>query len=231
MQSELPKVLFPVNGRPMVHFVLDALKEADIQRILIVVGYRADLLQHELAMRHNLEFVEQREQKGTGHAVMVCRDLLAGHRGAVVVVTGDSPLLQSSSLIALLETFDREKAACVLGTLHREDPQGLGRVVRDSDGSFSKIVEEKDASDVERALTEVNMSTYVFDCQHLLAALDQLRDDNLQQEYYLTDCPTIMKECGQTVLAMPTLRPCEALSINTLDELAAVEARMQDMGY
>ena len=231
MQSELPKVLFPVNGRPMVHFVLDALKEADIQRILVVVGYRADLLQHELAMRHDLEFVEQREQKGTGHAVMVCRDLLAGHQGAVVVVTGDSPLLQSSSLITLLETFDREKAACVLGTLHREDPHGLGRIVRDSDGSFSKIVEEKDATDVERGLTEVNMSTYVFDCQHLLAALDQLRDDNLQQEYYLTDCPTIMKDCEQTVLAMPTLKPCEALSINTLDELTAVEARMQDMGY
>lgn len=231
MRSELPKVLFPVNGRPMIHYVLDALKEADIENILVVVGYRADLLQQELGMRHNLEFVEQKEQKGTGHATMVCREHLAKHQGAVVVVTGDSPLLQSSSVLTLLETFYQEKAGCVLGTLHRDNPEGLGRIVRDETGQFAGIVEEKDATEAERNLTEVNMSTYVFDCEQLLAALDQLSDDNLQQEYYLTDCPRLIKETGQQVLALPTLKPCEALSINTLDDLAFVESRMQDLGY
>lgn len=231
MRSELPKVLFPVNGRPMIHYVLDALKEADIENILVVVGYRADLLQQELGMRHNLEFVEQKEQKGTGHATMVCREQLAKHQGAVVVVTGDSPLLQSSSVLTLLETFYQEKAGCVLGTLHRDDPEGLGRIVRDETGQFAGIVEEKDATEAERNLTEVNMSTYVFDCEQLLAALDQLSDDNLQQEYYLTDCPRLIKETGQQVLALPTLKPCEALSINTLDDLALVESSMQDLGY
>ena len=159
MRSELPKVLFPVNGRPMIHYVLDALKEADIEKILVVVGYRADLLQQELGMRHNLEFVEQKEQKGTGHATMVCREQLAKHEGAVVVVTGDSPLLQSSSVLTLLETFHQEKAGCVLGTLHRDDQQGLGRIVRDKTGQFGGIVEEKDATEAERNVTEVNMST------------------------------------------------------------------------
>ena len=231
MRSELPKVLFPVNGRPMIHYVLDALKEADIENILVVVGYRADLLQQELGMRHNLEFVEQKEQKGTGHATMVCREHLAKHQGAVVVVTGDSPLLQSSSVLTLLETFYQEKAGCVLGTLHRDNPEGLGRIVRDETGQFAGIVEEKDATEAERNLTEVNMSTYVFDCEQLLAALDQLSDDNLQQEYYLTDCPRLIKETGQQVLALPILKPCEALSINTLDDLAFVESRMQDLGY
>ncbi|MEE3370927.1 MAG: NTP transferase domain-containing protein [Planctomycetota bacterium] len=231
MRSELPKVLFPINGRPMIHYVLDALKEADIEKILVVVGYRADLLQQELGMRHNLEFVEQKEQKGTGHATMVCREQLAEHQGAVVVVTGDSPLLQSSSVLTLLETFYQEKAGCVLGTLHRDNPQGLGRIVRDETGRFAGIVEEKDATEAERSLTEVNMSTYVFDCEQLLAALDQLSDDNLQQEYYLTDCPRLIQEAGQQVLALPTLKPCEALSINTLDDLALVESRMQDLGY
>ena len=231
MRSELPKVLFPVNGRPMIHYVLDALKEADIENILVVVGYRADLLQQELGMRHNLEFVEQKEQKGTGHATMVCREQLAKHQGAVVVVTGDSPLLQSSSVLTLLETFYQEKAGCVLGTLHRDNPEGLGRIVRDETGQFAGIVEEKDATEAERNLTEVNMSTYVFDCEQLLAALDQLSDDNLQQEYYLTDCPRLIKETGQQVLALPTLKPCEALSINTLDDLALVESSMQDLGY
>ena len=231
MRSELPKVLFPVNGRPMIHYVLDALKEADVEKILVVVGYRADLLQQELGMRHNLEFVEQKEQKGTGHATMVCREHLAKHEGAVVVVTGDSPLLQSSSVLTLLETFHQEKAGCVLGTLHRDDPQGLGRIVRDKTGQFGGIVEEKDATDAERNVTEVNMSTYVFDCNQLLAALDQLSDDNLQQEYYLTDCPRLIKEAGEKVLALPPLKPCEALSINTLDDLALVESSMQDLGY
>ena len=182
-------------------------------------------------MRHNLEFVEQKEQKGTGHATMVCREQLAKHEGAVVVVTGDSPLLQSSSVLTLLETFHQEKAGCVLGTLHRDDPQGLGRIVRDETGHFAGIVEEKDATDAERNVTEVNMSTYVFDCEQLLAALDQLSDDNLQQEYYLTDCPRLIKEAGEKVLALPTLKPCEALSINTLDDLALVESSMQDLGY
>ena len=215
----------------MIHYVLDALKEADIENILVVVGYRADLLQQELGMRHNLEFVEQKEQKGTGHATMVCREHLAKHQGAVVVVTGDSPLLQSSSVLTLLETFYQEKAGCVLGTLHRDNPEGLGRIVRDETGQFAGIVEEKDATEAERNLTEVNMSTYVFDCEQLLAALDQLSDDNLQQEYYLTDCPRLIKETGQQVLALPILKPCEALSINTLDDLAFVESRMQDLGY
>jgi bifunctional UDP-N-acetylglucosamine pyrophosphorylase/glucosamine-1-phosphate N-acetyltransferase/UDP-N-acetylglucosamine pyrophosphorylase len=119
----------------------------------------------------------------------------------------------------------------LLGTLHKANPAGLGRIVRDGGGHFIGIVEEKDATPDQLAITEVNMSTYVFDAPHLLLALDQLRNDNRQKEFYLTDCPAILRARGQRVEALPILEPCEALSINTPDELGQVEAAMKKLGY
>jgi len=224
MKSDLPKVLIEVCGRPMIDYVLDALAETAVDRVLVVVGYRADLVRRALADRPQVEFVEQTEQLGTGHAVMVCREALAGHEGAALIVTGDSPLAQPDSLRRLLEDFDRDRPACLLGTAHKEDPHGLGRIVRDARGEFERIVEEKDASDDERRIGEVNMSCYVFAGPDLLFALDHIRPANRQSEYYLTDCPGVLKAAGRTVRALPVLKPIEALSINTREELAAVEA-------
>jgi bifunctional UDP-N-acetylglucosamine pyrophosphorylase/glucosamine-1-phosphate N-acetyltransferase len=227
MKSELPKVLVPVLGRPMIGYVLDALRGAGIDDMVVVVGYRADDVRRALAGRAGLRFVEQREQLGTGHAVMVCRDLLQQHDGPVLVVTGDSPLMQRDSIAALLAEFARQRPACLLGTAFKDDPSGLGRIVRDSEGGFAAIVEEQDATPQQRAITEVNMSCYVFDNQALLWALAQLRNDNAQGEYYITDCPGILQRAGQAVHALAALKACETLSINTLDELAVVEAEMR----
>ncbi|MCO6454908.1 MAG: NTP transferase domain-containing protein [Pirellulaceae bacterium] len=226
MQSELPKVLLPVGGRPMIEYVLDALQAAGIGQVLVVVGHRAELVRARLADRQGVRFVDQTEQLGTGHAVAVCRPSLESVRGPVVVVAGDSPLLQPESLARLLAEQQQTGAACVLGTLHKPDPRGLGRVVRDAEGNFQAIVEERDATPEERLLTEVNMSTYVFDCQPLLGALDLLRSNNRQREFYLTDCPGILRGQGYLVRALAVLRACESLSVNTPDELAAVEAEL-----
>ncbi|MGE3408401.1 MAG: NTP transferase domain-containing protein [Pirellulales bacterium] len=227
MKSELPKVLVPVLGRPMIEYVLDALEGVGVDQTLAVVGYRQDLVAQTLAQRKGLHFVPQPEQHGTGHAVMMCRPLLAGHDGPVVVVTGDSPMVQQVSLTKLLDEFDRSRPACIVGTVHKADPSGLGRVVRDEQGNFAAIVEEKDATDEQRKITEVNMSCYVFNNADLLYALDHIRNDNRQQEYYLTDCPGVLKQAGRQVLAMDVLLPCESLSINNMDELAVVEQEMQ----
>lgn len=227
MRSELPKVLFPVLGRPLVEYVLDAVEQAGIRRTIVVVGYRAELVRETLSHRSSLEFVTQEVQQGTGHAVAVCRPLLADHEGPVLVVTGDSPLTQAASLRALLDERNASSAACVLGTLIKDDPQGLGRIVRDASGTFVGIVEEKDASEPQRAIREVNMSTYVFAGPDLLRALDQLKNDNRQGEYYITDCPGILRREGQEVRALPILKPCEALSINSPDELEIVEREMR----
>jgi len=231
MNSDLPKVLHPVCGRPMIEFVLDALQNAGVERSIVVVGYEAEMARQAVAHRSNLAFAEQTEQLGTGHAVMMCREALRDHEGPVLVVTGDSPLAQSDSIATLLAAFARDQPAAILGTLRRDDPAGLGRIVRDSNDEFLGIVEEKDASEVQKQITEVNMSTYVFDCQELLHALDKLDNQNQQGEYYITDCPGILKREGKDVQALAVLKPCEGLSINTPEELAAVSDEMRKMGY
>lgn len=229
MKSDLPKVLVPVCGRPMIGYVLDALDASGVDETLVVVGYRADLVEAALAGRRNLRFVPQPEQRGTGHAVMMCRPQLADQQGPVIVLTGDSPLVQRSSLKKLLDEFARDRPACILGTAHRPQPAGLGRIVRDAQRRFVAIVEEKDATEEQRKITEVNMSYYVFDGLDLLYALDHIRNDNRQQEFYLTDCPGVLRAAGKDVRALDVLLPCEALSINTMEELAVVEAEMRAM--
>jgi bifunctional UDP-N-acetylglucosamine pyrophosphorylase / glucosamine-1-phosphate N-acetyltransferase len=231
MKSDLPKVLFPVLGRPMIHWVLDALERAGITRTVVVVGYRADLVREELANRQGVEFALQADQLGTGHAVQMCAEKIASQPSPVLVVAGDSPLIQSSSIQRLCSEFRQHDYACLLGTLLKDNPRGLGRIVRDAAGKFQRIVEEKDASDAEREIREVNMSTYLFNRDALIWALSHLSNHNAQGEFYLTDCPALLLSRGDHVDARPVLEGCEALSINTIDELGSVEARMLEMGY
>jgi bifunctional UDP-N-acetylglucosamine pyrophosphorylase / glucosamine-1-phosphate N-acetyltransferase len=227
MASELPKVLVRACGRPLVRYVIDTVRAAGVKRIVVVVGYRGELVRAELVGEPGIEFAEQTEQLGTGHAVMSCRHQLASHDGPVLVLAGDSPMVQTTSLAALLAEFDRRRPACLLGTATKADPTGIGRIIRDAQGEFVAIVEEKDATAAQRAITEVNMSTYVFSPGKLLDALEQLTADNAQGEYYLTDCPGVLKAAGEAVLALPVLQPCETLSVNTREELAIVEAEMK----
>ncbi|HZZ29717.1 MAG TPA: NTP transferase domain-containing protein [Pirellulales bacterium] len=244
MKSDLPKVLFPVCERPMIEYVLDALTEVGVRRVVVVVGYRADLMREKLAHWQRgsantpalsqgdrekmvVEFVEQSPQLGTGHAVMVCRPALSNHAGQILILTGDSPLVQPSSLRAMFADFERTRPACLMGTADKQNPQGLGRVVRDAGGNFLAIVEEKDATPEQIALTEVNMSYYLFDSRELWHALDQTRNQNAQGEYYITDCPGILKAEGKDVRALCALSACETLSVNTVDELAAVERELK----
>ena len=231
MKSDLPKVLFEACGRPLITYVLDVLERVGIERIVVVVGYRAESVRKALADHDNVIFAEQTEQLGTGHAVMMCREVVQWQTGPVLIVTGDSPLIQQSSVEQLLADFSATRPACLLGTLHKADPTGLGRIVRDATGAFAAIVEEKDATAPQRAITEVNMSTYLFEAGELLGALDQLTDKNRQREYYLTDCPGILKREGKQVRALAVLQPCEALSVNTLEDLKIVEDQMRKLGY
>ena len=231
MESDLPKVLSEVCGRPLIDFVLDALDTAGVQRKIVVIGYRGADVRAALSGREGIEFAEQTEQLGTGHAVMVCRDQLEGHVGGVLILAGDSPLAQASSLNALIAEFRAQQPACLLGTLDTPNPEGLGRIVRDQDGEFQAIVEDKDATEIERQITEVNMSTYLFEMVSLRFSLDQLDNQNHQREYYITDCPGILKRRGDDVRALPVLQPCEGMSVNTVAELAIVEAEMRRMGY
>ena len=229
MKSDLPKVLCEANGRPLIDWVLDALEAAGVQQFLVVVGYEADRVKKALQDRDGVKFVLQDQQLGTGHAVKVCEAHLQGHDGPVLIVAGDSPMIQPESIRSLLDGFETEALDCLLGTLLKDNPQGLGRIVRDKAGGFEVIVEEKDATDEHRAINEVNMSTYLFRPEHLLWALGQLKNNNRQGEFYLTDCPAILLGAGRKIDALPVLKPCEALSVNTVDELAEVEIALQKL--
>lgn len=230
MKSDLPKVLCRVLDRPLVHYVIDALRAAGVGKIIVVVGYKSDLVRESLTDYENIEFVEQTEQLGTGHAVMVCRDQIKDFGGPVFIVAGDSPMLQATSLKTIIDRYNDSEAICLLGTLLHENPQGLGRIVRDADGKFSGIVEHKDCSDDQLQINEVNMSTYLIDCQHLLSALQDINQENSQGEYYITDVPGILIARGEAVNAEPVLQACEALSVNTVEQLQVVEEAMQKMG-
>ena len=227
MQSDLPKVLVPVCGRPMIEYVLDTLREAGVDRQIVVIGHRGDLVREQLAPRKDVVFVEQTEQLGTGHAVMMCRPALADTKGPVLIVAGDSPLMQADSITALFAEFETREPACILGTGYRDDPTGFGRVERDTEGRFTGVIEQKDATEEQRQIKEVNLSCYVFDCGALLASLDAIDNSNAQGEYYITDCPGLLMAEQKEVIALDVLKPCESLSINTMEDLTVVEAEME----
>ena len=231
MKSALPKVLHEVCGRPMIEYVLDAARDAGAERQIVIVGYEAERVKGALAAHRDVEFALQAEQKGTGHAVMMCRDNLAAHDGPVLILTGDAPLMRAESLRALLDEFNSRNAACVIGTAETEQNQGLGRIVRDQHGDFLKIVEQKDASPAELAIQEINVGCYVFDCRRLFEALDEIQPNNQQKEYYLTDCAAIIKSKGLRVVASKKLDIVEALGVNTRNELAKVHRALQQQFF
>jgi bifunctional UDP-N-acetylglucosamine pyrophosphorylase/glucosamine-1-phosphate N-acetyltransferase len=228
MKSDTPKVLHPVCGRPMIEYVLDAARVAGVGRMVVVIGHQADVVRNALQHHPDVEFALQAEQKGTGHAVMMARDALVGHRGAVLVLTGDTPLLRASSLTALLQAQRAQHAACVVGTATTSQNFGLGRIVRDPVGTFLRIVEERDASPQEKQITEINTGCFAYDCESLFAALDQVRPENDQGEFYLTDCAEILRRMGRTVVAVRAFDIVEAMGVNTPEQLAEVEQAMRD---
>ena len=228
MKSELPKVLHPVLGRPMIEYVLDALEQAEIDKIIVVVGYRSDLVRAHLAPRQNLEFVEQTEQLGAGHAVMACNEVLKQHTGPVMVVAGDMPMIQVDTIHHMFAQYQSEnQPSCILGTAHKENSEGFGRIIRNDAGEFHRIVEERDTSPEQKRTTEVNLSYYIFHTPDLLSTLPLLKTDNANNEYYLVDVPAIMKSQGKHVITVKILNPIEALGINTLEEVEIVEEAMK----
>jgi bifunctional UDP-N-acetylglucosamine pyrophosphorylase/glucosamine-1-phosphate N-acetyltransferase len=227
MKSVLPKVAHEICGRPMVEYVLAAVREAGVKRTIMIVGHGADIVRSLLSKEPDVEFAVQSEQKGTGHAAMMAREHLLGHQGPVFVLNGDTPLLRRESLTGLLDDLTGNQASCVIGTAVTDANEGLGRIVRDQSREFVRIVEQKDANADERRIREINTGCYAFDGPSLLWALERIRPNNKQNEYYLTDCPTVLKEAGKRIVAAPRFDLVEALGVNTRVQLADVERSIQ----
>ena len=228
MKSDLPKVVHEVGGRPMVHWVLDAARAAGAERLIVVVGYRAELVREALAGADDVEFVEQTEQLGTGHAVMQAEPHFAEAAPRdVLVLAGDMPLLRNRTLIDLVEAHRRSGAAASLASGRLTDPTGYGRIIRDAAGAFTHIVEQKDASAEQLAVDEVNVSCYCFAAADLFEALKQVNTDNAQGEFYVTDVLGLLREAGRPIIAEPMVPADEVEGINNVEQLARVDAMLR----
>lgn len=226
MKSKRPKVLHEIAGRPMLRLVIDTVRRAGVQRVIVVIGHGADDVKAAVADM-SVEFVVQAEQLGTGHAVMQAEPLLAAHTGPVVIACGDAPLLRSETIVSLLAEHERKQAAVTVLSAIIDDPTGYGRIVRGSDGDVDKlrrIVEHADASAEERSIREINSGTYCFDGRLLFDALRGVAPDNAQQEYYLPDAVHVLANEGRVVQAITTDDADEALGINNRVELALAES-------
>lgn len=223
MKSDLPKVCHEVGGRPMVCAVVDACIEGGCGRVVVVVGFRQELVREALSGYDQVEFVVQDEQLGTGHAVMCADDAFEGVEGDVFVLAGDGPLIRAQTLRTLLDRHRSSGAKAALATSVIDDPTGYGRIVRDGDGAFVGIVEQKNATDEQLAIREVNPSYYCFDAPALFETLGRVGRNETTGEYYITDVPSLMLADGAVVEVIDAVPPEDVLSINTLDQLAEVD--------
>jgi bifunctional UDP-N-acetylglucosamine pyrophosphorylase/glucosamine-1-phosphate N-acetyltransferase len=227
MNTQLPKVLHEVCGRPMLAYVLDACREAGVSRILVVVGYGKEQIIERYRGDADIVFVEQAEQKGTGHAVMCCREHLQGFAGQTLILCGDGPLIRGETLKVLIQKHESEKSAATLATTILENPTGYGRIVRDSYGNMQGIVEENDCNEAQKRIREVNPAYYCFNTPVLLEAVEQITPNNVKNEYYLTDAIHILIGSGHKVVAITAVAPEDAMGVNNRAQLSQASKIMQ----
>ena len=225
MKSDLAKVLHTLAGRPLLAHVLDTVRTVNTDRIIVIVGHQAAAVR-EACAAPDLTFVIQEPQNGTGHAVQVGAPHLTPG-GHTIVLSGDVPLLGSATLGGLIAQAVASTAGAVVLTCEVADAGAYGRIVRDAQGQFMRIVEARDASEAERAIGEFNAGIYCFRTDVLLMALTQLSSDNDQQELYLTDTIAHLVAAGEQVETCTITDPDEVAGINTVAELAAAEQLYQ----
>lgn len=224
MKSDLPKVLHKCDGQPMVHYAIQAAKDAGCDEVIVIVGYQGALVKREIL--DVVSYAEQKEQLGTGHAVK-CAQAQIGTSGDTLILCGDTPLITADTLKNLIDTHRKEANGATVLSAEFENPFGYGRIIRDETGAFQEIVEQKDCTENQAKTKEVNSGMYVFNTEALNAALSMLTNDNAQGEYYLTDTISLIKKTGLKVNAMPVGDVNEILGVNTPEQLAEAEKIMQ----
>ncbi|MGF7437848.1 bifunctional UDP-N-acetylglucosamine diphosphorylase/glucosamine-1-phosphate N-acetyltransferase GlmU [Lentilactobacillus senioris] len=225
MKSKLYKVLHRLCGKSMVDHVLTQVEKTNMDNVVTIVGYGAEAVEEELGDR--TKYVVQKEQLGTGHAVLQAEDLLADLDGTTMVVSGDTPLFTAQTFENLFKYHEDKQAKATILTSKAPDPTGYGRIIRNELGIVTKIVEQKDATADEAAINEINTGVYVFDNQALFKALHQITNDNAQGEYYLTDVIEILKDQGDIVAAYQMADFYESMGVNDRVALSKATKIMQ----
>lgn len=220
MKSDLPKVLHKIGDKALAEYVIDAVKDAGIEKICLVIGYQADRVKESI--HRDVEYAYQEEQLGTGHAVMCAKDFLDRCED-VLVLCGDTPLVTGDTIKALMDFHKKEGNYVTVLSAIMDDPTGYGRIVRDAQGNFVKNVEHKDATEEERKICEINSGMYIFNSKELKEGLGSLTTDNAQGEYYLPDVITAIRDKGLKVGAFSAKDPQDIFGINTVEQLEAAK--------
>lgn len=225
MQSKLPKVLHPLLGRPMLCYVTDLAHDIGSNPIFVVIGYEGN--QVSAALGSQYQYIWQREQLGTGHAIMMAKDVLSNLQGDLLVLYGDTPLLQKKTLKDLIFLKEKTQAKAAILTTIMSNPAGYGRIIRNAADEIIGIIEDKDADPVQKSINEVNTGVYCFSISELLKAVGELSPANAQGEYYLTDVFKIFFSWGFKIVGLQTDTASEVMGPNDRIQLANTERRLK----
>jgi len=222
MKSDLAKVLHRISGVPMIRYVVETALSV-VDDVVVVIGHQAEAVREVLASYDNLRFAVQKEQLGTGHAVLTALPELPPQTTHVVILCGDTPLIKPATLDQLIRTHKARSRPLTVLTTDLANPFGYGRIVLNPEGHVVGIVEESDATEKEKKITMVNTGTYCIDTGFLRKFLPDLKSDNVQGEFYLTDVVARSHREGVPAAVVAAENPLEVLGVNTLDDLVAAE--------
>ena len=218
--TDIPKVMRKANNRPILEYVLDAIDFIAKKDIIIVVGYKKEEVINNF---RGYTFSEQKVQLGTGHAVMAAQAELENFGGSVLICYGDMPVVKTETYRELIRQHIEQNNGCTILSAQSLEPLPYGRIIRDTGGGFAEIIEDRDCTPEQKKITELNSGVYVFRCKMLLDALKNLKNDNNQGEYYLTDAPYIMKTQGAKIGLCKRDLGDEIIGVNDLEQLRQVE--------
>ena len=232
MRSELPKPMNEVLGKPMLRWVIDAVKAAGIDDICVVTGFKTEITEAYLdSLPFEVSHVLQSERLGTGHAVMMAKDFLNEKGGDVVILCGDAPFMDTDTIADAYRAHNESGASATVISAMLDDPTGYGRIVRNDDGTLKNIVEQKEADEAILAIKEVNSGGYWFDTADLLGVLDNIKANNSAKEYYLPDALYLLLQNGRKVGAFTAASPDTVLGANDPAQLAELNQIAKDKGY
>lgn len=231
MKSDLPKVLHKANGKPLVAYVIEKSQALDPDKIVLIIGHQAELVRTATAT-FPVDYALQEPQLGTGHAIMQAEPFLKDFEGEIIILSGDAPLFTGRTLRELIDFHRSRQAVATVLTAEMDNPTGYGRIIRSDAGEeVLRIVEQKDATEEEKAVTEINSGVYVFNATELFSALHGITNKNAQGEYYLTDVFGICFGKGKKVCAFKVADANEIRGINTPEQLREAEQLLQGEEY
>lgn len=222
--SSIPKVMFEANGQPLIRHAVDLIKSVGIDQIVVVVGYKKEMIMDFLG--DEVEYAEQAEQLGTGHAVQMAESLLKGKAESIIVFYGDHTLWKIETVKRLIVSFEDQRPTIAMLSVTFEDPNfwAFGRIIRSENGDVCGSIEQKDCTDEQRQIKECNPCFYIFDAKWLWENIFSLQNENAQKEYYLTDLVALAVEQNKKIIAVKVSEETEALGINTPEQLKEAEA-------